>query len=167
MTIQGAMNTALSSLDLLQQQTNVLSNNIANASTPGYAQRVLPQSELLAGGIGVGVVAGPIQRLADDAAAATANQANGAQAYSQQMVDVLTPYTQVVGQASDSSSLPSMFSAFSSALTTLSTTPSDATAQAQAVTAAKNLVGTFHNLDAAVATGREQADQGMPRVLPM
>jgi flagellar hook-associated protein 1 FlgK len=160
-TIQGALNTALTSLELAGQQTNVIANNIANASTPGYLQRDLPQSEMVSGGVANGVMAEAIQRMTNDAATATANQANGSQSYSQQMVNVLTPYMNTLGQPSDSNSLPAALSAFSSQLTTLSSTPGDATAQDQAVVSAQTLVNTLHGLDAAVGSAREQADQGV------
>jgi flagellar hook-associated protein 1 FlgK len=151
----------MTSLDLAQQQTNLVANNIANASTPGYVQESLPQTELISGGVGAGVLAEPIQRLTNAAAAATSNQANGAEAYSQEMVNILTTYNKTVGQASDSSSLPSMISAFNGQLTTLSASPSDATAQSTAVTSAQNVVNTLHGLDSAVSSAREQADQGI------
>jgi len=77
------------------------------------------------------------------------------------MVDVLTSYTQVLGLPSDSTSLPSQLSAFNQALTTLSATPDNAALQNGAVTAAQNLVSSFHDLSAAVSKGREQADQNV------
>ncbi len=157
MSIQGALNTAAASLDVEQQQANVIANNIANASTPGYVTETLPQLEQVSGG--TGVMAGVLQRLGDAAAAATANQAASQQSYSQAMVNELTSYTQVLGQPTDSTSLPEQISAFNQALTTLSANPDDASLQSGAVTAAQNLVGTFNNLAAAVASGREQADQ--------
>ncbi|HQT75723.1 MAG: flagellar hook-associated protein FlgK [Rhodospirillales bacterium 20-64-7] len=160
-TIQDALYSSLTSLDVSQQQINVISNNIANANTPGYAQENQPTSALNSGGIGSGVLAEPIQRMTNAAATATANQANGAQSYSQEMVNVLTSYTQVLGQASSNASLPSMISALSSQLTTLSASPADPTAQNQTVTAAQNVVGTLHSLDTAVSSAREQADQGI------
>ena len=161
MSIQGAMLIAASSLDMSQQQSDLIANNVANASTPGYVERELPQSELVAGGVGMGVVAGIVQRLGDAVAADAANQATGAQAYSQQMVNVLGSYVQNVGQPADSSSLPSVLSAFQQALTTLSSTPDRTTAQAQTVAAAQNVTSTFQSLDTAIAGAREQADQGI------
>ena len=152
---------AASSLDMSQQQSDLIANNVANASTPGYVERELPQSELVAGGVGMGVVAGIVQRLGDAVAADAANQATGAQAYSQQMVNVLGSYVQNVGQPADSSSLPSVLSAFQQALTTLSSTPDSTTAQAQTVAAAQNVTSTFQSLDTAIAGAREQADQGI------
>lgn len=161
MSIQGALATALSGLQVEQQQANLIANNVANASTPGYVRRTLPQSELVTGGVGAGVVAGAIQRLGDSMLAASANQAGGAQAYSQRMVDVLTTYTQAVGQPGEQGTLPSAISAFQSALTTLSATPSDSVAQGAAVTAAQNVVAALHGLDAAAAGARQQADAGI------
>ena len=161
MSIQGAMLIAASSLDMSQQQSDLIANNVANASTPGYVERELPQSELVAGGVGMGVVAGIVQRLGDAVAADAANQATGAQAYHQQMVNVLGSYVQNVGQPADSSSLPSVLSAFQQALTTLSSTPDSPTAQAQTVAAAQNVTSTFQSLDTAIAGAREQADQGI------
>jgi flagellar hook-associated protein 1 FlgK len=161
MSLQSALESSLSSLLVLGQQTTLISNNIANANTLGYEQQNMQQLELISGGVGSGVFASEVQRLTDQAASGAANQANGAQAYSQQMVNLLTQYTRVLGQPTDSTSLPSMLEAFNSALTTLSSTPSDPTAQAQAVTAAGNLADTLNGLEGAVASARQQADAGI------
>ena len=161
MSIATALYTAMSSLDMQQQRADVISSNIANASTPGYVSRTLPQLEQVSGGEASGVMAGPLQRVSDEVAANTANQTASAQAYSGTMVNGLTSYTQVLGQPSDSTSLPSELSAFNTALTSLSASPGDTALQAGAVTAAQNLAGTFNSLSAVVASGREQADQNI------
>jgi flagellar hook-associated protein 1 len=159
MSIQAALNTAMSSLDMQQQQANVIASNIANASTPGYVTQSLPQLEFVSNGESAGVMGGVMQRLGDETAEATANQATAQQSYSQALVTSLTNYTQVLGQPTDSSSLPEQMSAFNQALTSLSASPSDASLQSGAVTAAQSLASTFNNLSAAVTSGREQADQ--------
>src|SRR5690606_11764417 len=38
------LNSALSGLRIAQQQLNVISTNISNATTPGYSRKILPQS---------------------------------------------------------------------------------------------------------------------------
>lgn len=161
MSIQGAMNTALSSLTVLQQQTSLISNNIANASTPGYQQQDLTQTELRGNGAGSGVVAGRVRCLANQVASSAANQAAGAQAYSQQMVSILTPYMRNLGQASDSTSLTGRLSALDTSLTSLSVTPNDGTTQNEVVNNAQALAETFQTLSGAVATGRQSADAGI------
>jgi flagellar hook-associated protein 1 FlgK len=161
MSIQGALDTALTSLQALSQQTSLISNNIANASTTGYEQQDVQLIAQISGGMGSGVMASAVQRLSDQAGADAANQTNAAQAYSEQMVNLLTQYTNVVGQPTDSTSLPSMLESFNAALTSLSASPGNATAQSQAVTAASNLTSTLNGLEGAVATARQQADSGI------
>ena len=78
MTIQGSINIALSSLNLLQQQSSMISTNIANASTAGYAQRDVIGGEFRSGGFGSGVVATEVRSLANQTAAYAANQASSA-----------------------------------------------------------------------------------------
>jgi flagellar hook-associated protein 1 len=161
MTLQVALSDALSSLQAIEAQINLVSNNVANASTPGYVDRTLPLQEQVEGGVGQGVATGTVQRLANQSLATAANQASGAAAYSGEMVNVLTSYVSNVGQAADSNSLPSTISAFQQALTALSASPADPTTQSAAVTAAQNVVDQFHTLDQAVSDAREQADQGI------
>ena len=69
MTIQGSINIALSSLNLLQQQSSMISTNMANASTAGYAQRDVIGGEFRSGGFGSGVVATEVRALANQTAA--------------------------------------------------------------------------------------------------
>ena len=152
------MLSSLSSLAVLGKQTNLISNNIANANTAGYEEEGMTQSAVGGGG---GVVAGQISVLASQTASAAANQAASAAAYSQQMSSALTAYTNALGQASDTSSLSSQLSAFTTSLTTLSSTPANGTAQGAAVGAAQSLVSTFHSLSGTIATQRAQADQAV------
>ena len=46
-----ALNAALSGLRVSQQQINVISNNVSNASTPGYTRKLLPQSSVVVEGV--------------------------------------------------------------------------------------------------------------------
>ena len=161
MSIQGALLSSLSSLRVLGQQTNLISNNVANANTPGYAQEEMSVSDFVGNGVGSGVIAGKVTSLANQIATATASQAQSAASYSEQMVSVLSSYTSALGEASDTSSLPSKLSAFTTSLVALSSSPADGTAQTQVVNAASGLVDAFHGLNDAVASAREQADQGI------
>ncbi len=62
-----ALGNALSGLRVAQQQLSVISNNIANASSPGYTRKLLPQSAQVINTTGetVGVRAGTIIRNVD------------------------------------------------------------------------------------------------------
>lgn len=161
MTIQGSINIALSSLNLMQQQSSMISTNIANASTAGYAQRDVIGGEFRSGGFGSGVVATEVRSLANQTAAQAANQASSALAFSQRMVGVLQPYGQQLGQPTDITSLSSRLSALDSALVTLSATPADASAQAKVVNTARALTETLHGLSETIASARQEADRGI------
>jgi flagellar hook-associated protein 1 FlgK len=161
MSIQGALLSSLSSLQVLGQQTSLISNNVANANTPGYQEEVMNQSAYVGNGVGGGVIAGQIGLVASQAASTAANQAASLASYSDRMSTTLTAYTTALGQASDSTSLSSQLSAFTSALTTLSATPSVGTAQTAAVTAAQGVAGAFNSLSGTISSEREQADQGV------
>jgi len=50
-----ALNSALSGLRVSQQQIELISNNVANASTPGYTRKLAPQSSFAVEGVSSGV----------------------------------------------------------------------------------------------------------------
>ncbi|WP_052389267.1 flagellar hook-associated protein FlgK [Belnapia moabensis] len=161
MTIQGALLNALSSLAAEQAQAQIIANNIANASTPGYVRRDLPRSENMAGREGNGVALGVTQRAGDSLLEIVARSANGDKAYGTRMTDILGALTRIAGQPSDPRSLSSMLGKFQAAMTSLSSTPADAVTQTQAISAASGLVDTFHILDRAVSDARINADLGV------
>ena len=59
------LDAALSGLRISQQQIGVISNNIANVSTPGYTRKILPQSSQAIEGVTVGVLGETIIRHVD------------------------------------------------------------------------------------------------------
>ncbi len=66
MTYQ-ALTTAITGLKAAQQQLNVISNNVSNASTPGYNRQILPQETqvLRSNGQTVGVLTNRVIRVVD------------------------------------------------------------------------------------------------------
>ncbi|GJL85722.1 MAG: hypothetical protein DHS20C02_14970 [Micavibrio sp.] len=59
------LDAALSGLRVSQQQIGVISNNIANVSTPGYTRKILPQSSQAIEGVTIGVIGETIIRQVD------------------------------------------------------------------------------------------------------
>ncbi|MDQ1077561.1 flagellar hook-associated protein FlgK [Pseudoroseomonas cervicalis] len=163
MSISAALSNALSSLAAEQRQAAILSNNIANASTPGYVRRDMPRSERLVAGTGSGVNTDVTQRLGDAALAAASRSADASEAYAQQLQEGLEAYNALIGQPSDARSLSSRLGAFQTAMTTLSSAPDNAVAQSQALEAARDLVDALHDADAAVAKARSEADLQVSR----
>lgn len=60
-----ALNAALSGLRASQNQIDAISNNVANASTPGYTRKLAPQSTLAVDGVSIGVRSENILRQVD------------------------------------------------------------------------------------------------------
>ena len=57
-----ALSAALTGLRASQAQIDVLSANIANASTPGYTRKILPQTSQSVDGVTIGVNTATIVR---------------------------------------------------------------------------------------------------------
>ncbi|MCB1562810.1 MAG: flagellar hook-associated protein FlgK [Alphaproteobacteria bacterium] len=60
-----SLDAALSGLRISQQQISVISNNVANVSTPGFTRKILPQSTQAVNGVSIGVTGETIIRQVD------------------------------------------------------------------------------------------------------
>ncbi len=60
-----SLDAALSGLRAAQRQLDTISNNISNASTPGFTRKILPTQTLVVGGVGMGVQLNAIMRSVD------------------------------------------------------------------------------------------------------
>lgn len=142
-----AMWIAAQSLDVDQGALNVTSNNIANASTPGYSREVVNLSEnspVLYGNltVGTGVNLQRIQSVRDQLlsylVAQQTTQQSGAQAQ-------LNALQQVQGLFSDpTQGVGANLTAFFNSISQLSTNPSDSAQRQAVITAAQNLVSSFN-----------------------
>ena len=67
MNIDGALSIATGGLANINRQMALVSQNVANASTPGYAAEISTQQSVTANGEGLGVRSGPAIRDIDTA----------------------------------------------------------------------------------------------------
>ena len=65
MSLNGIASAALSALQTNSTALRVVSNNVANMNTQGYARRVVNQQTLSNGGVLGGVSVSDIQRISD------------------------------------------------------------------------------------------------------
>ncbi|HZT50567.1 MAG TPA: flagellar hook-associated protein FlgK, partial [Stellaceae bacterium] len=158
MSLNIALQYALSGLSANQAQIQVLSGNVANAQTPGYARETLPQTSTPATFGGAGVITGQVQRAADGilqtavlhqtSAAGAASTTDG---YSQQIQNLL-------GQVNSGTTIADMLNRFASALQTLASTPQDPLAQQNAVNAGQQLAEQLNSLSGGIQSIRQSAD---------
>jgi flagellar hook-associated protein 1 FlgK len=158
MSLNIALQYAVSGLNATQSQLQVLAGNIANAQTPGYSEETLPQTADAATNGGAGVVTGEIQRVTDQSLQKSlleqTTQSGGASAtsnYQQQVQDLL-------GQVGSGNSLADYLDGFTSAMQTVAATPQDPSAQASAVNAGQQLASALNNLSSGIQTLRQNAD---------
>ena len=80
MTIASALSIATGGLANVNAQLALISQNVANASTPGYAEEIGTQTSVTADGKGLGVHTGPAIRDVDTALQAEVFSQNAAYA---------------------------------------------------------------------------------------
>ena len=159
MSLTAALYSARTGLNATQQQIGGVSDNIANALTPGYVAREARLTSLIADGAGRGVAAdivrGPINSfLLRDIryeAATFAGLDYSAAALSQ--------IAQITGEPADGRSIASAFDAFEASFQTLFNSPEDPITQRGALQAAQDLVGAFQRAQDGVQDGRQKADR--------
>jgi flagellar hook-associated protein 1 FlgK len=114
MSIYSALNTAMSGLNAASRSSQVVSENLANALTPGYTRRVL---ELDSPGAGLpGVRPGHVQRINDPVIISNRRVAEADYGAAKIQADFFDRMSDLVGTVDDEMSLASQLSEFESSL---------------------------------------------------
>jgi len=127
--------SGLSGLRAAQSGVSVVSQNIANANTPGYVRTELtlaPRTQL---GYGAGVEVSAIKRAADRFLATAAHIAEGARSASAARADLLSRAQSNFGDPASTTSMFAMLDDFWSALTELGVDPASTLRRVDAVSA--------------------------------
>src|SRR5208283_2568651 len=167
MSLSAAFNVISSSFAANAAQTAVVSNNIANVNTPGYSRQVANVVTSPGGGADVASVTREANAALSEQAATATAQAAASQAIAAglallaQTVSDSSSASTTSGADQNGASPSAMLSNLESALETYQASPTSSSAADAAVTAAQSLAASLNSGSAAVATVREQADQGM------
>ncbi|KIC10347.1 flagellar hook protein FlgK [Leisingera sp. ANG-M1] len=114
MSIYSALNSAMSGLNAASRSSQVVSENLSNALTPGYTRRVL---DLNTPGPGVpGVQVGSVQRLNDPVLITNRRVAEADYGAAKVQADFFERMSDLVGTVDDEMSLASQLSDFESSL---------------------------------------------------
>jgi len=158
MSITSALSNATSGLSVASKRADVVSNNIANALTPGFAKRNVHVSENVLAGSGAGVNFDGVTRTVDQALTRDRRLADSAFMRDQTIATTYLSFNNALGEPGDPFSLFSQYQNFESSLRSLSQTPESQPLQAQVLDAAKALTSAFHQLAADVQSTRQNAD---------
>ncbi len=158
MSVTSALASALTGLSATSRQAEIVSSNVANAATPGYARREVSLGAHVLGGTGQGVQVKGVTRQIDQflmgdrrAAQAAAGDRDARAAFLQRM-------EQIFGQPEDPGSLSARVAALDTALMEAASRPESEARLASAVDSARLLALTLNRASDAVQDERARAD---------
>lgn len=158
MTMMSAsLSIANSGLANISAQFAVLSQNVANASTPAYAAEVGGQEDLNANGPGLGVKTLPTVLVTDQALAASVLHANAAVSGLTTTQTALQAIDSVLGTPGQGTDVGSLLTNLQDAFSTLQNDPSDQAQQAAVVSSASTLANGINSLSTAYTQQRQAA----------
>jgi flagellar hook-associated protein 1 len=158
-SLNGISSSALSALQANTTALKVVSNNVANLNTPGYARRVVDQTTISNAGALGGVTVGDIQRVVDQFLDAERLSAGSSAARYDTQASVYDQINGLMGQPGDATSLTSQLANVSAVLGQAATSPASSATQSGALNAFQNLAATFSNVSSQISRLRDQVDQ--------
>ena len=159
MSLSGVLSSALSALQTNSAALNVVSNNVANMNTQGYARRVVNEQTLTVGGQLEGVDVADVQRVADQYLDQQVLTAGASSSQYSTESSILAQLNGLLGDPSTASSLGSQVDAITSALGNAALAPNAATSQSSVLQAYQNLANTISGLSSQISGLQTNADQ--------
>jgi flagellar hook-associated protein 1 FlgK len=160
MTISGALSNALSGLRAAGRGAEVVSSNISNALTPGYARRELSLVSSSIGDFG-GVRINGIQRISDAGLASDKRLAEAELRSTGAAVAFFATAERLIGTPDNPASLSAQLSSFESSLITASSRPDAPERLTTAVAGARDLVRSITQASQGIQDTRSAADRSI------
>jgi flagellar hook-associated protein 1 FlgK len=161
MGLDTALSIASGGLSNINAQFALLSQNVANAATPGYAVEVGSQQSLTADGVGLGVHTGPATLQIDQALQASVVQQDATVAGLQTTQTSLQAIDSVLGAPGAGSDLGSLLGNLQNSFSTLLTDPSNQAQQSAVVQSAATLARGINTLSGSYAAQRQAAQNDL------
>jgi flagellar hook-associated protein 1 FlgK len=160
MTITGALNNAMSGLRAAGYASQVVSSNLSNALTPGYARRSLELSSSALGGNGGVRVDGQIRHV-DPGLLADRQMASASFGNNRDTTAFLSELERLLGTPDQAGSLAGRIAGFESSLITAASRPDAPDRLSSAVNAARDLADTISNAASGIQEQRTRADRSI------
>jgi flagellar hook-associated protein 1 FlgK len=156
-----SLSIASTQIGNINAQFGVISQNVANASTPDYAVEDVSQNSVTAGGVGMGAVNTAVGRAINTQVQAEVFGQNSTVAALQTQQSALQQIDSVEGAVGGGSDIGSLLGAMQDAFSTLQTQPNDPTQQQQVVRSAQALTGQINTLANTVGATRQAVQDGI------
>ncbi|WP_084395897.1 flagellar hook-associated protein FlgK [Henriciella aquimarina] len=159
MSLSHAINAAKSGLQVSGLRADIVANNVANATTPGYVRRSVMLSETIVGQRSAGVHSTGIARSADSALTSQRMMLSSDLSQANVLASTWQTLSARLGDTADGAGLFSKLSQFEEALQTAATSPESKTNANAVLDAARAITTELNSLSALVATQRSEADR--------
>lgn len=157
MSLDLALNAARTGLGATQRALAQASQNIANAATPGYTRKTVPQEAAVFGDMPLGVRTGEVRRSVDAALVARIDASRSSEAAAELRERLLRGIEQTQSVTGGTGSLPDAVSALRDSVIALRASPDDSGLQRSVADAAQDAALGLNSLAAAIGTARDQA----------
>lgn len=158
MSIAATFANALSGLAASGRAAQVVSSNIANAMTPGYARRELELTSVSLGGTGTGVAVVGVNRVVNRAVLTELRLADAARGGADCRAEALKRIEDLFGLPGEAGSLADSLTAFESALAVAASRPDSAARLDAAAGAAAALAQKLNAIGDGIQAIRAEAD---------
>lgn len=159
MSITSALGSALTGLSATSRQAEILSSNVANASTPGYARRVVGLSAAVLAGTGQGVQVTGITRDVDARLLGERRLAQAGDGDRALRADFLARVEQALGTPDSAGSLVARLAAFDTALMEAAARPDAMVRLSSVVSTASALIQGLSAATTSIQSARATADR--------
>jgi len=156
-----ALSSALSGMRSTQTGLELVSSNIANASTPGYTRKSTSLSADIVNGRAAGVNVDAITRAIDTYTQRQLRTETSGLAYANVKSSYLSNVDKLFGTPGSDTSLDTLIDTFSNALDTLATSPESESARIDVLNNAQLLTQSLNGMSADVQSLREDANTAL------
>lgn len=159
MSLNGIMSDALSALRTNTTALDVVSSNISNINTPGYAQRVVNEQAQAVGGQLGGVEIADVERVTNQFFTQATLQAQSSSSLYTAQNNILSQINALLGQVGSGTDLPSQLDNVFNALGSASLSPTTGTNQQAVLIALNKFASSVATMSGSITNVQNQADQ--------
>jgi flagellar hook-associated protein 1 len=161
MSISGALSNALSGLTMASRASELVSSNVANAMTPGYARRELNIGARVLGDQGQGVSVNGVDRVVDRALLSDRRMADAGTGRRATLARFQAGLEGAIGVPGSDASMTARVAALESALIEAASRPDSQARLANVADAATRMTDGFHAISAHLQQARTTADHAI------
>ena len=161
MSINGALQSAITGLRISQAGLDVVAQNVASANQPGYTRKVLQQSTQIVDNRVIGLRSQGTVRTVDNLLQSSLRTESAGGKFTNITAQYADRLNQLFGTPGDAASLDAVLNQFTNALQQLATSPENAVSQSQVVDRANVLVQQVRSISDQIQSLRLESEQGI------